>query len=191
MRRFIDQISNYIDLEKKTLDLLPKYDIEKVMNILEDTCMAGNRVFICGNGGSASTASHMCSDFNKGVSLNRKNKYDFECLSDNIPMMMAVANDISYDDIFSIPLKNKLHEGDIVIGISGSGNSENVIRAIEYANQNGADTIAFTGYDGGKLKNIAKHSIHIDIDNMQIVEDIHLILNHMMMFILSTSTETA
>ena len=99
--------------------------------------------------------------------------------------MMAIANDIGYEDIFVVPLRNKLRAGDIVIGISGSGNSENVIRAFEYANELSTDTIAFTGYSGGKLKKIAKYNIHVNIDNMQIVEDIHLILNHMMMFILS------
>ena len=99
--------------------------------------------------------------------------------------MMAIANDISYDDIFIVPLRNKLKKGDIVIGISGSGNSENVVKAFEYANSLGASTIAFTGYSGGRLKKIAQHGIHVPVDNMQIVEDVHLLLNHMMMFILS------
>ena len=100
-------------------------------------------------------------------------------------MMMAIANDMGYDEIFVVPLKNKLKKGDVVIGISGSGNSENLLKAFRYANESGADTIAFTGYSGGKLKELAKHNIHVKVDNMQIVEDVHLILNHMMMFILS------
>ena len=99
--------------------------------------------------------------------------------------MMAIANDIGYDDIFVVPLKNKLKRGDVVIGISGSGNSENVLRAFQYANDMGAETVAFTGYSGGKLKQLAKYNIHIAVDNMQITEDIHLVLNHMMMYILS------
>ena len=136
-------------------------------------------------GGSASTASHLECDFNKGISYDQDVKYDIECLSDNVPMMMAIANDISYDDIFVVPLRNKLKSGDIVIGISGSGNSENVVRVFKYASEVGADTIAITGDSGGRLKRIAKHNIHIAIDSMQIVEDVHLILNHMMMFILS------
>jgi D-sedoheptulose 7-phosphate isomerase len=155
------------------------------MNVLENARINGKRIFICGNGGSASTASHLECDFNKGISYEQDVKYDIECLSDNVPMMMAIANDIGYDDIFVVPLKNKLKQGDVVIGISGSGNSENVVRAFDYANKTGADTIAFTGYSGGKLRKIARHNIHVNIDNMQIVEDIHLILNHMMMFILS------
>ena len=185
MINYIDEISKYISEEKKVIDSLDKNEINMVMNILEKTRYDRRRVFICGNGGSASTASHMTSDFNKGVSINLKNKYDFECLSDNVPMMMAIANDISYEDVFVIPLKNKLHKDDVVIGISGSGNSENVIRAIEYSNKVGATTISFTGYLGGKLKEISKYNVHVNIDNMQIVEDVHLILNHMMMYILS------
>ena len=100
-------------------------------------------------------------------------------------MMMAIANDISYDDIFLVPLKNKMKKGDIVIGISGSGNSENVIRAIKYANENGGTTIAFTGFDGGKVKKLAKYGIHINVNDMQITEDMHLVIDHLMMSVLS------
>lgn len=185
MLNYEQQIKRYIEMEKETLDKLSSEDISKVMNILENARLKGKRIFICGNGGSASTASHFECDFNKGVSYNQKIKYDFECLSDNVPMMMAIANDIGYDDIFVVPLRNKLKHGDIVIGISGSGNSENVVKAIEYGNDVGAETIALVGYDGGRLKEIAKYHIHVKVDNIQIVEDIHLMLNHLMMFILS------
>lgn len=185
MNDYKEQIRRYIEMEKAVLDTLSADDINQVMNVLENARMDGKRIFICGNGGSASTASHLECDFNKGISYNQEVKYDIECLSDNVSMMMAIANDIGYDDIFVVPLTNKLKKGDIVIGISGSGNSENVIRAFKYANEVGATTIALTGYSGGKLKKKAKYNIHVAIDNMQIVEDIHLVLNHMMMFILS------
>lgn len=185
MNDYRTQIRQYIEMEKQVLDSLAENDINKVMNVLEQARLSRKRIFICGNGGSASTASHLECDFNKGISYEQEVKYDIECLSDNVPMMMAIANDIGYNDIFVEPLKNKMKQGDLVIGISGSGNSENVVRAFEYANKIGADTIAFTGYSGGKLKEIAKYNIHVRIDNMQIVEDIHLILDHMMMFILS------
>ena len=185
MNDYRTQIRQYIEMEKQVLDYLAENDINKVMNVLEQARLSRKRIFICGNGGSASTASHLECDFNKGISYEQEVKYDIECLSDNVPMMMAIANDIGYNDIFVEPLKNKMKQGDLVIGISGSGNSENVVRAFEYANKIGADTIAFTGYSGGKLKEIAKYNIHVRIDNMQIVEDIHLILDHMMMFILS------
>ena len=180
-----EKINQYIKLEKEVLDSLSTGEINTVMNVMENARLSGKRIFICGNGGSASTASHLECDFNKGISYDQEVKYDIECLSDNVPMMMAIANDIGYEDIFVVPLRNKLKEGDIVIGISGSGNSENVIRAFDYANEIGAETIAFTGYDGGRLRKLAKYNIHVAVDNMQIIEDVHLVLNHMMMYILS------
>lgn len=180
-----EQIRQYIALEKATLAALPVDDINDVMNVLERARLSGKRIFVCGNGGSASTASHLECDFNKGISYEQEVKYDIECLSDNVPMMMAIANDIGYDDIFVVPLKNKLKKEDIVIGISGSGNSANVVRAFEYANEAGAVTIALTGYSGGKLKELAAYNIHVAIENMQITEDVHLVLNHMIMYILS------
>ncbi|MFG6357726.1 MAG: SIS domain-containing protein [Acetatifactor sp.] len=185
MKDYKNDIKRYIEMEKQILDSLSVDEIDEVMNVLENARLAGRRIFICGNGGSASTAAHIECDFNKGISYDQEIKYDIECLSDNVPMMMAIANDIGYNDIFVVPLRNKLKTGDVVIGISGSGNSENVLRAFRYANELGADTIAFTGYGGGKLKAMAKYNIHVAVDNMQIVEDIHLVLNHMMMYILS------
>lgn len=182
---YTKQIEEYLMVEREVLSNIKAEEISNVMNILEKARMYEKRVFICGNGGSASTASHFVCDFNKGVSMELEKKYDFECLSDNVPMMMAIANDISYDDIFAIPLKNKLAAGDVVIGISGSGNSENVRRALEYGKQMGAITVALTGYDGGVIKKTADHCIHINVNHMQIVEDVHLILDHMMMYILS------
>lgn len=182
---YTEQIKDYIRAEKEILSNVRIEDISSVMNVLEKARLNGQKIFICGNGGSASTASHFVCDFNKGVSFGQEKKYDFECLNDNVPMMMAIANDISYDDIFIVPLKNKLNAGDVVIGISGSGNSENVRRALEYGNQAGAVTVALVGYDGGVIKKTAEYCIHIYADNMQIVEDVHLILDHMMMYILS------
>jgi len=184
MTDYTEQIGNYLEMEKSVLENLPREDISRVMNVLETARLNRKRIFICGNGGSASTASHYECDFNKGVSYDQDIKYDFECLSDNVPMMMAVANDIGYNDIFVVPLRNKLNKGDVVIGISGSGNSENVVRALAYANETDAETIAICGYNGGKIKKLAKYNIHVKIDNMQIVEDVHLILDHLMMYIL-------
>lgn len=179
------KIRAYIEEERKILANLDENEINNVMNILEEARLAGKRIFICGNGGSAATASHFTGDFNKGVSLEQGVKYNFECLNDNIPTMMAVANDISYDQIFVVPLKNKLRKGDVVIGISGSGNSKNVVNAIEFANNMEATTIGLVGYDGGKVKELSDYSIHVRVDNMQIVEDVHMMLDHVMMYILS------
>lgn len=185
MKDYKEQIRRYLSIEQKVIQSLHLEEINDVMNALEDARLRHKRIFICGNGGSAATASHFECDFNKGISYDQTVKYDFECLSDNVPMMMAIANDISYDDIFVTPLRNKMKEGDIVIGISGSGNSENVCRALRYANENKAVTIALVGYNGGFLKELAQHCIHVNIDNMQIVEDVHLIMDHLMMYILS------
>lgn len=188
MKDYTEQINAYLKKEKEVLDGLSVEDINDVMNLLEKARSKGKRIFICGNGGSASTASHYVCDFNKGVSYDQDVKYDFECLSDNVPMMMAVANDIGYDNIFLVPLRNKLRPGDVVIGISGSGNSENVVRALRYAEETGAETVAICGYSGGRIKELAKHSIHVKVDNMQIVEDVHLVLDHLMMYILSADS---
>lgn len=183
--RYEEEIRRYIAKECEILKSLDETEISNVMEILESARLEGRRVYICGNGGSAATASHFAGDFNKGASIGLEKRHRFEALNDNIPMMMAVANDLSYDDIFVEPLKNKLEENDIVIGISGRGNSENVVRAIEYANEHGAITIGIVGYEGGKLKQLAHNSIHVKINNMQIVEDVHMLLDHVMMFILS------
>lgn len=180
---YIDGLQKYLNDEIEIIKKLDLDAVNEVMNILEETRLAGKHIFICGNGGSAATASHYASDFNKGVSEKLDIKYNFECLNDNVPMLMAVANDIDYNEIFRAPLKNKMQAGDILIGISGSGNSQNVVNAMEYAKGIGGKTIALVGYDGGVLKKIADQCIHIKIDNMQIVEDLHMILDHLMMYV--------
>lgn len=182
---FLPAISEYLRMEKEILEKLDVQAVNNLMNLMEDTRKGGGRIFLCGNGGSAATASHFVCDFMKGVSLNQSVKYDMECLSDNTPLFSAIANDIGYDDVFVIPLKAKLHPGDLVIGISGSGNSENVVRAIAYAGAHGAKTAVLVGYNGGKLLTMADQAVHVPIDNMQIVEDVHMILDHLMMYILS------
>lgn len=180
-------VREYFELECEVLKSLDENNINEVMNVLEKARVSGHRIFVCGNGGSAATASHFCCDFNKGVSHDGKQKqrYDFECLNDNVPTMMAVANDIDYADVFVIPLINKMKQGDVLIGISGSGNSENVVRAIKYANEHGGITLALVGYDGGRIKELAQYCIHVKCNNMQIVEDVHMALDHVMMYVLS------
>lgn len=176
-----NMLQTYLDREIEVIRSLDLDDINKVMNILESARVEERHIFTCGNGGSAATASHYCGDFNKGISENLEIKYKFECLSDNIPTMMAVANDIGYEEIFRASLKNKFKKGDILIGISGTGNSMNVINAMEYAKKAGGIAIAIVGYDGGKMKQMADYCIHVNINDMQISEDIHMILDHVMM----------
>ena len=178
------KLAAYLEEEIRVIKSLDMNVINDVMNVMENARISGHRIFICGNGGSAATASHFCCDFNKGVSEHQERKYDLECLSDNVPTMMAVANDIGYEEIFRFPLKNKMKAGDVFIGISGSGNSQNVVNAMEYAKSIGGTTIAIVGYSGGKLKEIADHCIHVNVHNMQIAEDVHMILDHLMMYVL-------
>lgn len=137
-----------------------------------------SNIFICGNGGSASTASHFTCDINKGLNFGMHKKYKTICLNDNIPTMLAYANDLSYEDIFVEQLKNFFQKTDLVIGISTSGNSKNVLKAIKYANKNGGRTFGFCGFSGGKLKDTAKKSIIINSNDMQKVEDMHMIIFH-------------
>ena len=185
MTDYKKDIRTYLEQEREVLASLDESEISDVMNVLEQTRLEGNRVFICGNGGSAATASHFTCDFNKGISYSQTVKYNFECLNDNVPMMMAIANDISYEDIFSESLKNKMHKEDVLLAISGSGNSKNVVKAVEYAKSIGAHTVGLVGYDGGKIKELVDYCIHVKIDNMQIVEDVHMTMDHVMMFVLS------
>ena len=177
-------ILNYFEKVKTTIDKVSVDDLNLLMNLLNKARDEKKTVFICGNGGSASTASHYCCDFNKGISSSQQNKFRFVCLSDNVPSMMAYANDFSYEEIFVGPLRNLYNEGDYVIGISGSGNSSNVIKALQYANEHGGISIGITGYDGGIVKKICQYNVHIPIMDMQVSEDLHLMLDHCMMSIL-------
>lgn len=164
--------------------MLDQNEINRAMNLLEETREQGSSVYVFGNGGSAATALHMENDFNKGVSEKLEKKYRFQCINANMATIMAIANDNGYDRVFEQQLENILEKDDVVIAISGSGNSENVIKAVNYAKNQGCKVIGMTGYSGGKLKKLADIALHVPIDNMQITEDIHIIFNHMMMYIL-------
>lgn len=181
---YINDISAYFERLKNTIDQIDKSELNNLMNVLVEAKENGKQIFIMGNGGSSATASHYVCDFNKGVSLGQEKKFKFICLNDNIPSLMAYANDLSFEDIFVEQLKNLYQEGDVVIGISGSGNSNNVLKAIEYANAHGGITVGLTGYSGGRLKEMAQCGVHIPINDMQIAEDLHMVLDHCMMKIL-------
>ena len=153
-------------------------EFEEFIRELAEIYNKGAQVFICGNGGSASSASHLAADLNKGVSFGREKRFKMICLNDSIPTMMAYANDVSYADVFVEQLKNFMNKGDMVIGVSGSGNSENVLRAIRYGNDHGGRTFGVCGFGGGKLKGLAQRSLVIHNNDMQKVEDLHMILFH-------------
>ena len=138
-------------------------------------------VYTFGNGGSGSTASHFAMDWSKGISHGKDRKLKVHCLNGNVPTMLAYANDLSYESIFVEQLRGLVRPGDLVIGISGSGNSKNVLRAIEHANEAGAVTLGLCGYDGGQLRKIARHQVWVNIPDMQIVEDLHLVFGHVVM----------
>lgn len=181
---YSNEIKDYIRLEKDVLDKLDVEMLNKAINALVETQVNGNTVYTIGNGGSASTASHFQNDFNKGLSETLEKKFDFRCLSDNISTLMAIANDMSYDDIFVEQLKGHLKKGDVLLAISGSGNSKNIIKAVEYTKQNGNKVIGLTGYSGGKLKELCDISLHVPVNSMQVAEDIHMIFDHLMMSVL-------
>lgn len=139
----------------------------------------GRTIFFCGNGGSASTASHFTSDLAKGTIVEGAPRFRALSLADNIPQMLAWGNDSCYEDIFVEQLKNLFRPGDVVVGISGSGNSGNVLRAIQYAKENGGVTVGITGFDGGKLRSMVDLCLVVPVHNMQKTEDIHMLVDHL------------
>lgn len=182
---YMSQIDYYFQLEINTIQKLDRQSLNMAINELEEARLRYANIYICGNGGSSATASHFVCDFNKGISYDQDIKYNFICLNDNIPFMTATANDLGYEYIFEVPLRGRITEDDVLIAISGSGNSPDVLRAAEYARSAGAKVIALTGYDGGKLFRIANINLHVPVNNMQIAEDIHMIFDHVMMWILA------
>jgi D-sedoheptulose 7-phosphate isomerase len=147
----------------------------------------GKKIITCGNGGSASTASHYITDWNKMVNLATGKHFRGVCLCDNIGLVTAFGNDISYDEIFAGQLRALMDPGDLVIAVSGSGNSPNVLRAVEYARSNGGTTLAVVGYDGGKLMPLCDRSVWVPSFDMQLCEDVHLMFGHMVMKTLCSS----
>jgi len=182
-----ENIEAYIASLIRTLAALDRAELVCLAETLLAARERGAHVFVMGNGGSAATASHFVCDFNKGLRREDGKNFRFICLNDNVPSLMAIANDISYEAVFVEQLKSYLAPSDLVMGLSGSGNSANVVKALEYANAQGAETVALVGYDGGRLKELARHVVHVPLRDMQIVEDIHMMIDHMSMRVLSAS----
>jgi D-sedoheptulose 7-phosphate isomerase len=174
-------IEGYLD---KHISLFQKINIDEIkiaIDLIKSKYESGKKIIVCGNGGSAYTASHFITDWNKMINISTGKKFKGISLCDNIGLITAFANDFSYKEIFSGQLRSILEEGDLLIVISGSGNSPNILEAIEYANINNADTLAIVGYDGGKAILFAKNKVLIPSFDMQICEDFHLIFGHMVM----------
>lgn len=170
-------------------NIISAMNLSQIATVTERLIAVNRRrghIYVCGNGGSSSTAAHLVNDFNKAASDGASNGFRCHCLSDNVPLLTAVANDISYDEIFVNQLRNYLDPRDAVIAISTRGNSPNVINAVRYAKSIGVETIGLTGYDGGRLHTLADYSIVVPAHHMQHVEDLHLALNHLMVTLLQS-----
>ncbi len=185
----MNDINTYLSELEGVIRNLSRADLEAVAEALMTAWRERRTVFIAGNGGSASTASHMMNDLNKYVSVDGRARFRALALTDNVPLLTAVGNDQAYAEIFVEPLRNLLQAGDTVILISASGNSPNVVAAAEYARAQGASVIGFSGQPGGRLAELADHKVIIPSDRIGQQEDGHLILNHALAFALRARLE--
>lgn len=171
-------IQTYLQNFLNSINQIPLEKVSELADAILYTYHSGGSIFTMGNGGSGATASHVAGDYVKGASFGLEKRFRMICLNDNIPALMAIANDISYEAIFEEQLKNFARKGDLVIGLSGSGNSKNVVNALQWAKSQGIKTAALTGYKGGQCAQIADISIHIPVADMEIVEDLHMMTFH-------------
>ncbi len=178
MNSYNEHFSNYFDKVTETLSRVDIEAINKFIDRIYECYEKGNTVYIFGNGGSAATASHVAGDFMKGISFGLEKRFRVVCLNDNIPAITAISNDLTYDEVFYEQLKTYLKKDDIVVGISGSGNSVNIIKALNYARELGSTIVGFSGYKGGKLRELADILIYAPVNDMEITEDIHIIIFH-------------
>jgi D-sedoheptulose 7-phosphate isomerase len=177
-----DYASRYVSYLTQLLGQLDGEAIERIGRIFESARQAQRTIFLIGNGGSASTASHFANDLGFGTRKGGGQAYRTLSLTDNLAFITAAGNDVGYDFVFVEQLKTFLKEGDVVVAISASGNSPNVVKAVEYANDHGAITVGLTGFNGGRLREIVDDAIHIATPNGDYgpVEDLHLILDHLL-----------
>lgn len=175
----MNRVRMYFNELKETLDQIDEGPIEETIQILHEARVNGRQVFIMGNGGSASTASHFVCDLAKNTRHPNWLHYKVIGLTDNMAIFSAYANDEGYENVFALQLANLVQPNDVVIGISTSGNSPNVLRAIELANQAGAITVGFTGFDAGKLGPMVDIHVHVPSNCIEQIEDIHLVFEHL------------
>ena len=173
-------VQTYMRRVKEEVDRLDPAEIQGLADAIHERYENGKFVFIIGNGGSGANASHMCEDLGKSTVKDFETQKRLKVLSltDNTPYILAWANDEGFDRVFAEQLKNLADPGDLLIAISGSGNSPNILRAVDWANRNGITTFACTGFSGGKLKGLANKCFHVALDDMGIVESIHLTAFH-------------
>jgi D-sedoheptulose 7-phosphate isomerase len=168
----------YLDEMGKLLKSLDAAPMDAFADCVYQAWRDGRRVFVFGNGGSASTASHYVADFVKTAAVEGQKRLAAFCLNDNIGLLTALGNDISYDETFSYPLASYAHPGDVAVALSCSGNSPNVLHAARWAREHGMTVVALTGFAGGKLKELADIHINIPSSNYGLIEDLHLSVNH-------------
>lgn len=173
-KAYFERLSQALDQQDGVL-----YD--QAIDLVRTAWQKGRQIITLGNGGSSMTALHFQTDWAKNIYLKTGKPFRGRSLVDNMGLVMAYSNDFSFQDLFVEQLKNYLEPGDLVVAISGSGNSENVIRAVEYANEHGAITLGLSGFDGGRLKKISQHNLWVNVPDMQIVEDIHSLFGHLVL----------
>ena len=155
--------------------------VDKYTQFFLQAWNAGKRIYLCGNGGSAGNAIHLANDFTYGAGVKRGIGLRIEALPANASVLTCLANDIGYDKVFSEQLRVKAEAGDVLVVLSGSGNSPNVVKALEMGNELGMITLAIVAYEGGRCKELAQHPMHFPIHDMQVAEDLQLIVGHMIM----------
>ena len=175
----MEHIQRYLDEVKHTLDALPLERIQDVVDVLLSANYVGSTVFILGNGGSAATASHFACDLAKGTITPGRPRFRVIALTDNMPLVTAWSNDVAYEQVFAEQLSGLIGRGDVVVAISGSGNSPNVLRAVELARRMGGITIGFSGFAGGRLSTLVDVPVVVPCDCMEQIEDVHTILCHL------------
>lgn len=176
----MNTLKEYFEIEAKLFNQVALDKVDQVIAQLEQARFEGRRIFVFGNGGSGSTASHFACDLGKGTIQPNHPRFKVISLVDMTPTLTAYANDVSYDSVFAEPLTTLAERGDLAIGFSGSGNSPNILRAMETANKLGVATIGFSGFAGGKMKDLVEQHINVPSDLMCQIEDVHLALTHAM-----------
>ena len=175
----MEHIQRYLDEMKYTLNALPLERIQDVVDVLLSANYVGSTVFVLGNGGSAATASHFACDLAKGTITPGRPRFRVIALTDNMPLVTAWSNDVAYEQVFAEQLSGLIGRGDVVVAISGSGNSPNVLRAVELASRMGGITIGFSGFAGGRLSTLVDVPVVVPCDCMEQIEDVHMILCHL------------
>jgi D-sedoheptulose 7-phosphate isomerase len=176
----LQNVESYLGRLQSAVDALPMDRLAELGETLYRTYRNGQQVFTLGNGGSASTASHMAADLGKNTSGPNMRRFRILSLNDNQALLTALANDLGYENVFSEQLKNLIRPGDLLVAISASGNSPNVLNAIRYAQEQCAEAVGILGFKGGKAAELVDLSIIVPCDHYGVVEDIHLIINHIL-----------